>query len=140
MTKTSPVSIRLEADLNDKVAHIAEALDRPKSWVIEQAVRDFVAVREWQLSTIDEGIKAADAGKLIPYEDVVAWVSLLGKPRGVAHAEMRIVWTPRALGELAAVRACFARDTPAAAAAQIERIFRSFSAIPFAYSVSASSK
>ena len=78
MTKTAPVSIRLEADHSDKVAHIAEALDRPKSWVIEQAVRDFVAVQEWQLAAIDEGIKEADAGKLIPHEDVVAWVRSWG--------------------------------------------------------------
>ena len=80
MTKTLPVSIRLEADLNDKIAHIAAALDRPKSWVIEQAVRDFVAVQEWQLSAIDEGIKEADDGKLIPHEDVVAWVRSWGSP------------------------------------------------------------
>ena len=80
MSKTTPVSVRLEAALNDQVTSIAAALDRPKSWVIEQAVRDFVAIHQWQLVAIDEGISAADAGRLIVHEDVVAWVQSWGRP------------------------------------------------------------
>ena len=55
-------------------------LDRPKSWVIEQAVRDFVAVQQWQLAAIDEGIHAADAGRVVAHEEVVAWVQSWGQP------------------------------------------------------------
>ncbi len=80
MSKTAPVSVRLEPALNDKVTSIAAALDRPRSWVIEQAVRDFVAVQQWQLAAIDEGIRAADAGRLVAHEDVVAWVQSWGQP------------------------------------------------------------
>jgi predicted transcriptional regulator len=80
MGKTAPVSVRLEAALNDQVAAIAAALDRPKSWVIEQAVRDFVAVQEWQLAAIDAGIRAADEGRTVAHEDVVAWVQSWGLP------------------------------------------------------------
>ena len=79
MGKITPVSVRLDSSLNDRVAAIAAALDRPKSWVIEQAVADFVAVQEWQLAAIDEGIRAADAGRVIAHEDVVAWVRSWGK-------------------------------------------------------------
>ena len=80
MSKSMPVSVRLQPELNDQVAAIATALDRPKSWVIEQAVKDFVAVQEWQLAAIDEGIKAADAGQIVPHEDVAAWVQSWGHP------------------------------------------------------------
>jgi predicted transcriptional regulator len=80
MVKTAPVSVRLDATLNEQVTAIAAALDRPKSWVIEQAVRDFVAVQEWQLAALDEGIKAADAGRVAEHEDVVAWVKSWGRP------------------------------------------------------------
>ena len=80
MSKTAPVSVRLEPALNDQVTAIATALDRPKSWVIEQAVRDFVAVQEWQLAAIDEGIRAADAGRVVAHEGVVAWVQSWGRP------------------------------------------------------------
>jgi predicted transcriptional regulator len=80
MSKTAPVSVRLEPALNDRVTAVAAALDRPKSWVIEQAVRDFVAVQEWQLAAIDAGISAADAGRVVAHEDVVAWVQSWGRP------------------------------------------------------------
>jgi predicted transcriptional regulator len=80
MSKTAPVSVRLESTLNDQVTAIATALDRPRSWVIEQAVRDFVAMQEWQLAAIDAGVKAADAGRVVAHEDVVRWFQSWGKP------------------------------------------------------------
>jgi predicted transcriptional regulator len=80
MSKTAPLSVRLESALNDRITAIATALDRPKSWVIEQAVRDFVAMQEWQLAAIDEGIRAADAGRIVAHEDVAAWVQSWGRP------------------------------------------------------------
>ncbi len=80
MSKTSPVSVRLDPDLNDRVGAIAAALDRPKSWVIEQAVQDFVAMQEWQLAAIDAGIAAADAGHVVDHDEVVAWVKSWGRP------------------------------------------------------------
>lgn len=80
MNKTAPVSVRLSADLNERVIAVARALDRPKSWVIDQAVQAFVAMQEWQLAAIDEGLRAADAGRVVAHEDVVAWVQSWGGP------------------------------------------------------------
>jgi predicted transcriptional regulator len=80
MSKTLPVSVRLPPELNQQVADIAQALDRPKSWVIEQAIKDFVAVQAWHLAAIDEGIRAADAGQVVPHDEVAAWVRSWGKP------------------------------------------------------------
>jgi predicted transcriptional regulator len=78
--KPTPVSVRLQPELNDQVAAIAVALDRSKSWVIEQAVKDYVALQAWQLGAIDEGIRAADAGQVVAHEDVVAWVKSWDAP------------------------------------------------------------
>ena len=80
MNKTAPVSVRLDVGLNDQVTAIATALDRPKSWVIEQAVKDFVALQAWQLTAINEGIQAADAGRVVAHADVAAWVRSWGQP------------------------------------------------------------
>lgn len=80
MSKSLPVSVRLEPELNEQITAIAAALDRPKSWVIEHALRDFVAVQAWQLVAIEEGIKAADEGRVVEHENVVAWVRSWGSP------------------------------------------------------------
>jgi predicted transcriptional regulator len=73
--KTLPVSVRLQPELNEQVSAIAQALHRPKSWVIEQALKEFVAVQTWQLAVIDEGIRAADAGRVVEHDEVAKWVS-----------------------------------------------------------------
>ena len=41
---------------------------------------DVDAVRKWQLAAIEEGIEAAQAGRLIPHEDVVAWFESRREP------------------------------------------------------------
>lgn len=75
-----PVSVRLPPELNKQVTDIAHALDRPKSWVIEQAIKDFVTVQAWHLAAIDEGVQDADAGRVVPHDDVVAWVRSWSQP------------------------------------------------------------
>jgi predicted transcriptional regulator len=80
MTKTAPVSIRLQPALNDQVGALAAAMDRPKSWVIEQAIKDFVAAQSWQIAAMEEGVRAADEGRTAAHEDVAAWVKSWGSP------------------------------------------------------------
>jgi len=80
LTKPAPLSVRLPAEVTAQVTALAAALDRPKSWVIEQAVKDYVALQSWQIAAIDEGIAQADAGKLVAHDDVAAWARSLGKP------------------------------------------------------------
>jgi len=65
LSKTLPVSVRLDPELNKRVTDIAHAFDRPKSWVIEQAIKDFVAVQARHLAAIEEGVQDADAGRVI---------------------------------------------------------------------------
>ncbi|HEY4172786.1 MAG TPA: CopG family ribbon-helix-helix protein [Rhodopila sp.] len=80
MNKTTPSNICLDPALNDRVAAIAAALDRPKSWVIRQAVEDFVTAQEWQLAAIDAAIEPAEGDRVAAHEDVVAWVRSWGSP------------------------------------------------------------
>ena len=78
--KTLPVSVRLQPELNEQVSAIAQALHRPKSWVIEQALKDFVAVQTWQMAAIEEGIHAADVGHVVAHDEVAKWVSSWDDP------------------------------------------------------------
>jgi predicted transcriptional regulator len=40
-----------------------------------------IALLEWQIAAIKEGIAAADRGDLIPHEDVKVWAASLGANR-----------------------------------------------------------
>jgi len=43
-------------------------------------VKQFVTIQEWQLAAINEGIWDAEAGRIVPHEDVVAWILSWWKP------------------------------------------------------------
>jgi predicted transcriptional regulator len=79
MAKTS-ISVCLDPELDDQLSTVAARLDRPKSWVVEHALKEFIELQLWQFTAIEEGLRDADAGRMVPHEDVVAWVESWGRP------------------------------------------------------------
>ena len=74
VSKSSHVSLRIRPDLSERIGTLAATLERSKSWVIEKALEDYLAVQAWQIAEVKEGIAEADAGRLVPHEKVAAWV------------------------------------------------------------------
>ena len=56
---------------------------------IEQAITDFVAVQESHLASIDEGIRDAEAGRVMPHYDFAAWLRSWGRPGELPIPERR---------------------------------------------------
>ncbi len=79
MAKTS-ISVRLDSELGNKLSTVAARLDRPESWVVEHALKEFIELQLWQFAAIEDGLRDADAGRVVPHEDVVAWVESWGRP------------------------------------------------------------
>ena len=67
-----PVSVRLPADMVEKLDKVAAILERPRSWVIMAAVREYLANEGQELFDIQAGIEEADRGEGIPFEQVLA--------------------------------------------------------------------
>ncbi|MCR4379299.1 MAG: ribbon-helix-helix protein, CopG family [Rhodospirillales bacterium] len=61
-TKTASVSVRVPEELADRVSALADALDRPKSWVVEQALAAYVEHETWFADEVHKGLAEADAG------------------------------------------------------------------------------
>jgi predicted transcriptional regulator len=79
MPRAKSLSIRLDPELDDRLGVVANSLDRPRAWVVQQAIREFVELQSWHLAAIDEGLRQADAGRLVPHEKVVDWVKSWGR-------------------------------------------------------------
>ena len=59
---------------------LAQALDRDRSYLLNEAVDQYLAVQEYHLQQIKEGLAQARAGKLMDYEQVKAgWKKRLAK-------------------------------------------------------------
>ena len=71
MTKVT--SIRLEDELSNQLDRLAVALDRPKAWVIEQAIRRYVEEQAWQVQAIQEALDDVRSGQadVVPHEQVM---------------------------------------------------------------------
>lgn len=70
----SPLNLRLTPETQARLSAIAATMGQPETWIIEQAIEEYLALQAAQLAAIDAGIQAADAGQLVPHDTVVAWV------------------------------------------------------------------
>ena len=65
------MTIRLDSETKNKLEELAKATARSKSYLATEAIRDYIQINEWQIRAIREGIRQADAGELIPHEEIV---------------------------------------------------------------------
>jgi RHH-type rel operon transcriptional repressor/antitoxin RelB len=75
------LSVRLSPEIKDKLEKMARATARTKSFLVADAIQQYLSVNEWQIQAIQEGIQQADEGQLISHEEVVrAWEAKLADP------------------------------------------------------------
>jgi len=65
-------SVRLDDETLTRVGQIAEAMDRPRAWLMAEAIKQYVAREEWFIREVEKGVKAANEGRLIDHADVRA--------------------------------------------------------------------
>ena len=65
-------SVRLDDETLARVGQMAEAMDRPRAWLMAEAIKQYVAREEWFIREVEKGVKAADQGRLIDHADVQA--------------------------------------------------------------------
>ena len=61
------ISLRLDDQIAEQLATIAGLTDRPKTWHIEQALRDYLARETEFLEAVDAGIWAEEAGDMVDH-------------------------------------------------------------------------
>ena len=77
----SITSVRLPEDLSARIEELAAKLQRSKSWIINEALRDYVERAEGDAQRWSETLKALDsvrAGKLIDGDTVDKWIASWG--------------------------------------------------------------
>jgi predicted transcriptional regulator len=80
MTKSAPLRIELDSDLDRRLSEVAQVMDQPKTALVEQAVRDFLELRDWRNAAIDEGLRAAEEGRVFEHDEIAEWVTSWDTP------------------------------------------------------------
>jgi predicted transcriptional regulator len=69
--KEVTISARIPAELSDQLTTLAGALRRNRSWVIEEALREYIASETQFLEAVQEGIRDMEAGNVVDHDDVM---------------------------------------------------------------------
>ncbi len=67
---STTISIRSEEELIADLDQVADALDRNRNWVINEAIANYVELQRWQIQQIQKGIADTDAGHVVPHDQV----------------------------------------------------------------------
>ena len=78
MGKTATLSIRIAQDIKDRLEAAAKHQKRSKAFLVGEAIKDYLAVQEWQERRIRDALASADRGEGVPHSRVLAWVRSWG--------------------------------------------------------------
>ncbi|MPZ46478.1 MAG: ribbon-helix-helix protein, CopG family [Betaproteobacteria bacterium] len=76
---TRVVTTHLPEDLAKKLDGLAERLDRPKGWIVKEAIASFISLEEQRHRLTIEALADVDAGRMLDHSKVEAWADSLGK-------------------------------------------------------------
>ncbi|MGH8607367.1 MAG: CopG family ribbon-helix-helix protein, partial [Gammaproteobacteria bacterium] len=63
---STTITIRTDSEIAEKITALAQAMDRSRNWVIEEALRQYVENQVWQIEGIKQAMAALDRGEGIP--------------------------------------------------------------------------
>ncbi len=65
-----PVTLHIEPATLGAIDDLAKQANRPRDMLVEEALRNFVLLRAWQVAKIEQGIVAADRGQFASDEEI----------------------------------------------------------------------
>ncbi|MDH3315075.1 MAG: ribbon-helix-helix domain-containing protein [Betaproteobacteria bacterium] len=78
---TRVVTAHLPADLAKKLDGLAERLDRPKGWIVKEAIASFISLEEKRHQLTLEALADVGAQRTVDHSEIEAWVEGLAKPK-----------------------------------------------------------
>jgi predicted transcriptional regulator len=74
------VTFRAPGDKIKALDSLAALQQRDRSFILNEAVDQYLSLNDYHVALINEGIRQADAGELVPHEEVRRRLASLMKP------------------------------------------------------------
>ena len=81
MVRSVPLSLRISEDKARRIEALAKATDRPKSWLLEQALDAYLESQAWQVARIERGLSEVRRGQAVAHGAVAEWLAGWGGDR-----------------------------------------------------------
>lgn len=75
MTNTT---IRLDPEVIEELDKLGKTMDRPRSWIIKEAVAQYLEYNKAFEAAIRKGLEDVNAGRLVSHEDVKMEIMEMG--------------------------------------------------------------
>ena len=62
------MTVRIEPELKERLSKLSQATAHTQSFLVSEAIKEYLDVQGWQVKAIEEGLRQASAGRLIPHE------------------------------------------------------------------------
>lgn len=72
------ISLRVSDEMKERLDQLAAATRRPRSFLAEEALAEYLDRHGWQVAAIDEAVQAAGDGQFATHEAVSDWLSSWG--------------------------------------------------------------
>jgi predicted transcriptional regulator len=83
--ETRVVTSHLPADLAKKLDGLAERLERPRGWIVKEAIASYVALEEDRRRMTLEALADVMAGRTHEHAKIEAWTGRRGAPQRKAR-------------------------------------------------------
>ena len=84
--QTRVVTSHLLAELAEKLDGLAERLDRPKGWIVKEAIASYVALEEERRRMTLEALADVKAGRAYEHAEIEAWAGTRGSASACASS------------------------------------------------------
>ena len=75
------VTAHVPADLAKRLDGLADRLDRPRGWVVKEALEAYVGLAEERHRETLAALRDVDSGRLVEHDEVESWLTGLGGAR-----------------------------------------------------------
>lgn len=77
---TRVVTAHVPSDLAKRLDGLAARLDRPRGWIVKEAIAAYVALEQQRHERTLEALAEVDKGETVDHADIEVWATGLGKP------------------------------------------------------------
>ena len=81
MSNEKTISFRADAEKIEELDSLAAAQDRPRSYLINEAITNYIELHSYQDALVRKGLEEARKGRVVNHEEVVARVRNTGRAR-----------------------------------------------------------
>ena len=81
MGNEKTISFRADAEKIDALDSIAVAQDRPRSYLINEAITNYIELHAYQDALVRKGLEEVRKGRVVNHEEVVARLRNTGRAR-----------------------------------------------------------